>query len=226
MFLGMGGLGAAGTAAGAAVQRTVGRTLGSGVARLLPAGDQFQIYSVTGSFPEVSAAAYRLEVSGLVHHPLRLTLADLQSLPRVSLVRTFQCVTGWRVPDVHWEGVHLGDVLAKRGRLPDALDAWTRALEGDGSDIDRAEIQKKFKGDIVVVLKPEAADAMRFWTDITGKYRVRGQMMKILVAEQKVRILKDTGKYTTVPFARLSEADRTFVAHYTIEPSTLLAETS
>jgi tetratricopeptide (TPR) repeat protein len=38
---------------------------------------------------------------------------------------------------------HLGDVLAKRGRLPDAVDAWTRALEGDGSDIDRAEIQKK-----------------------------------------------------------------------------------
>ena len=38
---------------------------------------------------------------------------------------------------------HLGDVLAKRGRLPDAVDAWTRALEGDGTDIDRAEIQKK-----------------------------------------------------------------------------------
>ena len=34
-------------------------------------------------------------------------------------------------------------MLAKRGRLPDAVDAWTRALEGDGTDIDRAEIQKK-----------------------------------------------------------------------------------
>jgi tetratricopeptide (TPR) repeat protein len=38
---------------------------------------------------------------------------------------------------------HLGDVLAKRGRLPDAVDAWMRALEGDGTDIDRAEIQRK-----------------------------------------------------------------------------------
>jgi tetratricopeptide (TPR) repeat protein len=38
---------------------------------------------------------------------------------------------------------HLGDVLAKRGRLPDAVDAWMRALDGDGGDIDRAEIQKK-----------------------------------------------------------------------------------
>jgi len=38
---------------------------------------------------------------------------------------------------------HLGDVLAKRGRLPDAVEAWMRALDGDGSDVDRAEIQKK-----------------------------------------------------------------------------------
>ena len=38
---------------------------------------------------------------------------------------------------------HLGDVLAKRGRLPDAIEAWTRALEGDGCDVDLAEIQKK-----------------------------------------------------------------------------------
>jgi tetratricopeptide (TPR) repeat protein len=38
---------------------------------------------------------------------------------------------------------HLGDVLAKRGRLPDAVEAWMRALDGDGSDVDRTEIQKK-----------------------------------------------------------------------------------
>jgi tetratricopeptide (TPR) repeat protein len=38
---------------------------------------------------------------------------------------------------------HFGDVLAKRGRLPDAVEAWMRALDGDGTDIDRAEVQKK-----------------------------------------------------------------------------------
>jgi tetratricopeptide (TPR) repeat protein len=38
---------------------------------------------------------------------------------------------------------HLGDVLARRGRLPDAVEAWMRALDGDGGDIDRAEVQKK-----------------------------------------------------------------------------------
>ena len=38
---------------------------------------------------------------------------------------------------------HLGDVHAERGRWPDAIAAWQRALEGDGEDIDRAVIEKK-----------------------------------------------------------------------------------
>jgi tetratricopeptide (TPR) repeat protein len=38
---------------------------------------------------------------------------------------------------------HLGDVLVERGRLQDAITAWTRALDGDGGDIDRAAVEKK-----------------------------------------------------------------------------------
>jgi len=38
---------------------------------------------------------------------------------------------------------HLGDVLASRGRLLDAISAWTRALEGDGQDVDKAVVEKK-----------------------------------------------------------------------------------
>jgi hypothetical protein len=72
--------------------------------------------------------------------------------------------------------------------------------------------------------KPDPADAMRVWTDVTGKHQVRGRMKLILVDQQKVRILKETGKYTTVPFAKLSEEDRTFVARHAVEPSALLAE--
>jgi tetratricopeptide (TPR) repeat protein len=40
---------------------------------------------------------------------------------------------------------HLGDVLARRGRPADAIAAWTRALEGDGQDIDRAMLEKKIR---------------------------------------------------------------------------------
>jgi Flp pilus assembly protein TadD len=38
---------------------------------------------------------------------------------------------------------HLGDVLAKRGRTSDAVAAWTKALEGDGEDVDAAAVRRK-----------------------------------------------------------------------------------
>jgi len=38
---------------------------------------------------------------------------------------------------------HLGDLLARRGRYADAVAAWTRALAGDGQDIDKGAIEKK-----------------------------------------------------------------------------------
>ena len=38
---------------------------------------------------------------------------------------------------------HMGDVLAKRNRWQDAIAAWTRALQGDGNDINRTALEKK-----------------------------------------------------------------------------------
>jgi tetratricopeptide (TPR) repeat protein len=38
---------------------------------------------------------------------------------------------------------HLGDLHAKKGRLPEAIAAWTRALMGDGQDVEKAAIEKK-----------------------------------------------------------------------------------
>jgi tetratricopeptide (TPR) repeat protein len=38
---------------------------------------------------------------------------------------------------------HLGDLHARRGRLSDAIAAWTRALKGDGQDVERAVLEKK-----------------------------------------------------------------------------------
>jgi tetratricopeptide (TPR) repeat protein len=38
---------------------------------------------------------------------------------------------------------HLGDLHARRGRLQEAIDAWTRALGGDGEDVDRTAVERK-----------------------------------------------------------------------------------
>lgn len=40
---------------------------------------------------------------------------------------------------------HYGDVLARRGKLQDAIAAWERALKGDGEGVDKAAIEKKIR---------------------------------------------------------------------------------
>ena len=40
---------------------------------------------------------------------------------------------------------HYGDVLARMGKPSEAVEAWTKALTGDGEDIDKAAIEKKIR---------------------------------------------------------------------------------
>lgn len=115
VFLGMAGLGALGVVFGSRVQGAIGSAIGTGLGGVLPGGDRFRIYSITGSFPSIKPDAYRLSVSGLVERPMTLTLEQLMAMPSAKLVKDFQCVTGWRVPKVHWEGVRLGDILDAAG---------------------------------------------------------------------------------------------------------------
>ena len=55
----------------------------------------------------------------------------------------------------------------------------------------------------------EANDGLRDWSDDTGTFHVRGRLVQIM--QGKVRLLKDTGKYTTVPIDRLSRIDLSYV---------------
>lgn len=120
--LGLVGLGVAGIAVGPTVDNAIGGALTKvakplgGLASLVPGASGFRIYTITGSIPRIDPARYRLQVSGMVHRPLELSLEDLRTkLPRTAFVHYFQCVTGWRVPDVHWEGVSLSAVLDAAG---------------------------------------------------------------------------------------------------------------
>jgi DMSO/TMAO reductase YedYZ molybdopterin-dependent catalytic subunit len=145
------GLGAAGVVLGASVQAKVGQWLGSGLASVLPGGDHFQIYSVTGTFPSISPDAYRLRVSGLVERPLTLTLSDLEAMPGTALVRDFHCVTGWRVPDVHWEGVRLGEVLDRAGVRPGASALSFESY--DGADTESLTLDQARLPDVIVAYR-------------------------------------------------------------------------
>jgi len=136
VVLGMLGLGAIGVVAGKSIQGGLDSALSpiqrldpTGLAALIP-GDYFRIYTVTSGYPSETDAEYRLTVDGMVETPRVLTVADLQAMPATSMVRTFQCVTGWQVPNVHWTGVKLSDLLSTVGVAKGATALRFESFDG------------------------------------------------------------------------------------------------
>jgi DMSO/TMAO reductase YedYZ molybdopterin-dependent catalytic subunit len=132
------GLGALGIVFGARIQRVTQRALlpitlhdPTGLTDLLPVAGSFRIYSVTSSLPRRTPAAYSLRIDGLVERSVTLSFDDLrQRLPQTSLTRDFQCVTGWRVDHVAWQGVALARVLDEAGVLPSATRVQFHSFDG------------------------------------------------------------------------------------------------
>jgi DMSO/TMAO reductase YedYZ molybdopterin-dependent catalytic subunit len=123
----------------------------TGLIALFPLGNAFRFYSVTGSVPTRTADSYRLTVSGLVEHVATYRVADLQAMPQTRLVGDFQCVTGWRVLDVHWAGVRLSELLERAGPMPAATAV--RFYSFDGTYTESMTLQQARRRDIIVALK-------------------------------------------------------------------------
>ena len=157
-MLGLVGLGLAGVVGGRAIQDRLAIWLGpienrdpTGLIGLLPLGNTFRFYSVTGGVKHKSAADYRLDVTGLVGRTASYTLADLRAMPQTSLVRDFQCVTGWRVPEVHWTGVKLADILDAAKPLPTATALRFRSFDGEYTE--SLTLDQARRDDVIVALE-------------------------------------------------------------------------
>ena len=95
--------------------------------------------------PEVDAASWRLEVGGLVEHPLSLSLDDLRARPVAEIPVTMECAgNGRALVDPHvvsqpwlleavgtarWRGVPVASLLADAGVRDDATDALFTGLD-------------------------------------------------------------------------------------------------
>lgn len=150
VVLGLGALGALGIAFGGSVQNAVGNSLGS-LGSLLPGGDRFRFYSITGQYPKISERRYRLKVSGLVERPTTFTLDDLKAMPVTSFTKAFQCVTGWRVPEVEWEGVRLSHLLDTVGVTSRAAALTFESY--DGADTESLTIEQARLPDVIVAYR-------------------------------------------------------------------------
>lgn len=158
LVLGLVGLGAAGVLAGGPIQRGLAAVLGpignhdpTGLVGLIPVGNTFRFYSVTRGAPREDATSYSLAVSGMVDAPVSLGLADLQGMAQTTIVRDFQCVTGWRVPEVRWSGVRLSEVLDAAGVRAGA--AAVRFTSFDGTYTESLPLEVARRDDVLVALQ-------------------------------------------------------------------------
>jgi DMSO/TMAO reductase YedYZ molybdopterin-dependent catalytic subunit len=155
VVLGVLGLGVAGVAAGSWVSDFLGRIGGAlsahdptGLSALIP-GAGWRYYTVTSGFPYKPPATYRLAVTGNVARELTLTTDDLKSRPRTHLTADFQCVTGWRVRNVKWEGVRLADLLDEAGA--DSDQHAVQFVSYDGTYTESLTMDEARRPDVLVV---------------------------------------------------------------------------
>ena len=143
VVLGLFALAGVGFAVGGSLQRTVNK-----VASGFNLGGGFRLYTITGTYPTIRDKDYRLKVEGLVDRPTVYTLADLKALPSIHMVKTFQCVTGWTVPDVEWRGVRLSHLLelagVQEGGHAVTFDSY------DGADTESLTIDQAHLPDVIV----------------------------------------------------------------------------
>lgn len=165
-FLGVLGLGAAGIVAGAPVQtaiealfRPIAERDGTGLTALLPTTSKFRFYSVAGFNPDIPVEEYSLSVRGLVDTDLDLGYGDLLERPMVGLTRDFQCVTGWRVPDVEWAGVTVATLLDEAGVAPGATHV--RFFSHDGVYTTTLSLEQARHDDVIVATKMLGEDVRR-----------------------------------------------------------------
>lgn len=153
-FIALLGLTGIGIVAGAKIDSALGRSISAvsnAIGVPLPGASEFRFYTVTNTFPQIPASTYELTVDGMVERPLRLSVRDLRAMRRTRLVHNFQCVTGWVVPNVPWEGVRLSDILATAGVRPGA--SALRFFSADGVYTESLTLSQAHLPDVLVADK-------------------------------------------------------------------------
>jgi DMSO/TMAO reductase YedYZ molybdopterin-dependent catalytic subunit len=84
------------------------------IKRILPPG-QYEVGSLRiltiGKVPSFNMTSWNLKINGLVKNPITLTYEEFVSLPKISSVSDFHCVTGWTKFGNKWEGVSLKTII-------------------------------------------------------------------------------------------------------------------
>ena len=115
--------------------------------------------------PQVNAADWRLEITGLVDEPISLAFDELQRLPKHTLESVLKCSGSPRQPsiptrqvaNVEWGGVELSTLLDRLGVHPAATHVWAYGLDyGSFIDVEQVHYLKDIprsrvdEGDVLI----------------------------------------------------------------------------
>lgn len=100
----------------------------------------FVPYTVVNGFPNIPREHWRLRVHGIGDTKI-FTWAEYVKLPKKIITINFQCVTGWVVPHVEFQGVDLMAFLISLGWDPE-VHRWVTFYSGDGVYTDTLNVEQ------------------------------------------------------------------------------------
>jgi DMSO/TMAO reductase YedYZ molybdopterin-dependent catalytic subunit len=110
-----------------------------GITPLVTSVDDFYVVSKNFIDPEPDVNTWKLEITGMVDHPLSLTFHDVTALPTTTRYQTLECISnpigGDLISNGQWTGVLFKDLFGPAGVKPGvtwvnftALDGFTESL--------------------------------------------------------------------------------------------------
>lgn len=111
-----------------------------------------QFFSITHyNQPAIDAAAWQLEITGLVKQPLTLTLDAIKALPRQELSYTLECAGNTGLPffwggigNANWAGTPLAGVLEEAGVLQDGIEVVFWGMDAGEETIGEQTVTQNF----------------------------------------------------------------------------------
>jgi DMSO/TMAO reductase YedYZ molybdopterin-dependent catalytic subunit len=96
--------------------------------------DQFYRIDINTRAPAIDGENWRLKISGLVDHPLELSLQEIRRRPSIDQVATLSCISnpvaGDLISTALWTGVRFREILQEAGLKPGVRELYITAEDG------------------------------------------------------------------------------------------------
>jgi DMSO/TMAO reductase YedYZ molybdopterin-dependent catalytic subunit len=157
----------------------------------------------TAALPKSAQAApsneteWRLQVLGLVEHPLNLTLSELAALPATTVQATIYCVgSPTQISEEgNWTGVKLGFLLEEAGVSPSATKVAFYASDGYSTDL---SVEAATQPNVIVAYEKDGiplSGTLRLVTPERWGYKWISQLTRIETVNYDFKGTWESGGY-------------------------------